>query len=416
MAGQGSSGGGAAAADAKAGQKASAASDGAQATSSSSTVTVGAQASAEGLADGQPPNETDQANYFCEYAYMYHQMDMLEDAHRTGSYYSAIVGNPSSFENKVVLDVGAGTCILSIMAAKAGAKHVYAVEATDMAERARKIVEANGLGSTITVLQGTVETVQLPCQVDVIISEWMGYILLRESMLDSVLVARDRFLKPDGAMFPSHAVLYLAPIGQMKVLKDKWQTWEGERQHWETFSSDMMNWYETDFSCVEGDFMREQRKYYLQTGTFTNLTPKHLAGPGRPLMNLDLLKTTMGELLNPTEPLRCSMKIARDGPLEGFTGYFDTFFRGSQECPAEQEVKLSTAPTVGTSTHWGQQLFGFYPPLQAKKGDTLECEMFIRRQERNHRLLRLEAKFILYGGQGSGRVVREQREDHFFVD
>lgn len=47
-------------------------------------------------------------------------------------------------------------------------------------------------------------------QVDIIISEWMGYFLLRESMLDSVLVARDRFLKPGGALYPSHARLYVA--------------------------------------------------------------------------------------------------------------------------------------------------------------------------------------------------------------
>ncbi len=47
-------------------------------------------------------------------------------------------------------------------------------------------------------------------QVDIIISEWMGYFLLRESMLDSVLVARDRFLKPGGALYPSHARLFLA--------------------------------------------------------------------------------------------------------------------------------------------------------------------------------------------------------------
>ena len=38
------------------------------------------------------------------------------------------------------------------------------------------------------------------------------YFLLRESMLDSVLVARNRFLKPGGSLFPSHARLYLAPM------------------------------------------------------------------------------------------------------------------------------------------------------------------------------------------------------------
>lgn len=57
----------------------------------------------------------------------------------------------------------------------------------------------------IEVIQGTIESVELPEKVDIIISEWMGYFLLRESMLDSVLVARDKFLKPGGAMYPSHA-------------------------------------------------------------------------------------------------------------------------------------------------------------------------------------------------------------------
>lgn len=40
----------------------------------------------------------------------------------------------------------------------------------------------------------------------------MGYFLLRESMLDSVLVARDKFLKPGGALYPSHARMYLSPV------------------------------------------------------------------------------------------------------------------------------------------------------------------------------------------------------------
>ena len=40
----------------------------------------------------------------------------------------------------------------------------------------------------------------------------MGYFLIRESMLDSVIVARDKFLKPGGALYPSHARLFLAPI------------------------------------------------------------------------------------------------------------------------------------------------------------------------------------------------------------
>eukprot|EP00928_Gymnodinium_smaydae_P046727 TRINITY_DN31148_c0_g1_i1.p1 TRINITY_DN31148_c0_g1~~TRINITY_DN31148_c0_g1_i1.p1 ORF type:complete len:419 (+),score=94.09 TRINITY_DN31148_c0_g1_i1:132-1259(+) len=374
------------------------------------------EAEGEALA-GQAPDDTDNANYFCEYAYLYHQMDMLEDSHRTGSYHQAIVSNPSCFEGKVVMDVGAGTCILSIFAARAGAAKVFAVEATDMASRGRRIVEANGLSEVITVIQGTVETVNLPCKVDIIVSEWMGYFLLRERMLDSVLHARDRFLKPGGVMFPSHANLYLAPLGACKVLSDKAIAWEQERTHWANFSEEMQNSYETDFSCMADEFMAEQRKYYLQTGTFVNLTSKCLAGPGRPLLEMDLHTVTLAELLSPEEPYRCSMRVVRDGPLEGFVGYFDTPFKGNAQHPVEQEVTLTTAPSPsGQSTHWGQQIFGFYPPLQAKRGDTLDCSMFIRRQAKNHRLLWLEADFELCAQQNGTRVVRERRKDSYYVD
>ena len=68
------------------------------------------------------------------------------------------------------------------------------------------------LTSVVEVIQGTIETVDIPEKVDIIISEWMGYFLLRESMLDSVIVARDKYLKPGGALYPSHARLYLGPV------------------------------------------------------------------------------------------------------------------------------------------------------------------------------------------------------------
>jgi protein arginine N-methyltransferase 1 len=93
--------------------------------------------------EGKAPDATDFANYFCTYGFLYHQKEMLEDHKRTGAYYQAVIANKRQFAGKTVLDVGTGSGILAIFAAKAGAKKVYAVEATNIAVSARKLIEHN---------------------------------------------------------------------------------------------------------------------------------------------------------------------------------------------------------------------------------------------------------------------------------
>lgn len=80
-------------------------------------------------------------------------------------------------------------------------------------EKAREIVIVNGMADKITLLQGKMEDVQLPFStVDIILSEWMGYFLLYESMLDTVLYARDKYLVPGGLIFPDKATIFMAAI------------------------------------------------------------------------------------------------------------------------------------------------------------------------------------------------------------
>jgi len=129
---------------------------------------------------------SDFANYFCSYAQLYHQKQMLADHNRMAAYHSSVIGNRDVFEGKVVMDVGSGSGILAVWAAMAGAKKVFAIEYTDMAANARKVAEHNNVGDVVTVIQGAVEDIDLekhgvkPGEVDIIISEWMGYFLLRE--------------------------------------------------------------------------------------------------------------------------------------------------------------------------------------------------------------------------------------------
>lgn len=95
-------------------------------------------------------------------------------------------------------------------------------------DKAKEIVEVNGLSDKITLLQGKMEEVVLPFpEVDIIISEWMGYFLLYESMLDTVLWARDRYLKKGGLIFPDKATIFVAGIqdGDYKEEKINCEFW-----------------------------------------------------------------------------------------------------------------------------------------------------------------------------------------------
>lgn len=135
--------------------------------------------------------------------------------------------NKNLFEGKIVLDVGCGTAILSIFAAWAGAKHVYAVENANISYYAEKIIESNNLQETVTILKGKIEDIELPvAKVDIIISEWMGYFLLSEAMLDSVIFARDKYLKPQGLMFPDKAIMFVSTIEDEIYREEKIGFWD----------------------------------------------------------------------------------------------------------------------------------------------------------------------------------------------
>lgn len=88
-------------------------------------------------------------------------------------------------------------------------------------------MEENGLSDKITIIKGKIEEIELPVEkVDIIISEWMGYFLLYESMLDCVLYARDKWLTPEGLMFPDRAVLYVATIEDAEYMQEKMNFWD----------------------------------------------------------------------------------------------------------------------------------------------------------------------------------------------
>uniref|UniRef100_A0AAV1UTA8 Protein arginine N-methyltransferase domain-containing protein n=1 Tax=Peronospora matthiolae TaxID=2874970 RepID=A0AAV1UTA8_9STRA len=338
-------------------------------------------------------SSSDFANYFCTYAYIYHQKQMLSDDLRMQSYRDAIFLNPNHFQDKVVLDVGTGSGILAIWAAQAGARRVFAVEATDIAVQARKVIKANGQDHIVTVIQSKIEDVELPEKVDVIISEWMGYFLLRESMFDSVLVARDRWLKADGAMFPSHASMSIAPMCNEDNSNKRFAEFSSAMDRWRSFVDNTKAAWGVDMGVLGNAFRKEQEQYSLHTSSWEELNAKDLIGDENEFAKWDLKNCTLDDIKEIKASF--SMPISIMSRFGGIAGWFDVDFKGCVENPAMKEVTLTTSPFV-QPTHWGQQVFPLYPPVQVCEGDVVIGDIAVMRRADNQRLMNVKFDFRIH--------------------
>jgi len=292
--------------------------------------------------------ESSASQYFQFYGYLSQQQNMMQDFIRTSTYQKAILDNPSDFSGKVILDVGAGSGILSFFAQQSGAKRVYAVEASSIAVHASKLVAANKVDDVIKVLSGKIEEIQLPEQVDVIISEPMGYMLLNERMLETFLHAK-KFLKPGGKMFPSRGDLHVAPFTD-------------EALYMEQFNK-VNFWYQEYFHGVNLSSLRNSAmtEYFRQpiVDTFdinicTAKTQRHI---------IDFQTAHETDLHRIEIPLEFHM--LQSGTVHGLAFWFDVAFIGSNTT-----VWLSTAPTQPL-THWYQVRCLLSQPIFAKQGQLL---------------------------------------------
>jgi type I protein arginine methyltransferase len=283
------------------------------------------------------------------YQFIANQQIMLEDTQRTGSYHAAVTANRRDFEGKTVLDLGCGTGILSLFAAQAGAKHVYAVETSSMARFATALAAKAGMQDVIEVIPKSLQELTLPERVDVLISEPWGFFLFHERIVEVFLAARDRFLKPGGMLYPALGTLWVAPYEDEELFASRLKRTAFWRQS---------DFYGVDLSpmaaAAEAELMAMPANGYLEPSGL-------MASPcSQPFDFRTMPIAGLGTIVIPFR-----FVIAHPGRIHGLVGWFDVTFDGSQ-----QRVVLSTAPDE-PRTHWGQIHFGFNEALTVRVGQEI---------------------------------------------
>merc|ERR1712165_27126 len=273
------------------------------------------------------------------------------------------------FKGKVVLDVGCGTGILSMFAAKAGAKMVIGVDMSSIVDHAKQIVKDNKLDDVVTIIRGKVEEISLPegvDKVDIIISEWMGYCLFYESMLDTVLFARDKWLASDGLMFPDRATLYVTAIEDRQYKDDKINWWDDV--------------YGFDMSCI--------RSVALQEPLVDVVDRNQVVANSCLLKEIDIQTCTKDDIPF-VAPF--SLKIKRNDYVQALVTFFQIEF---SKC--HKRVGFSTAPEA-PYTHWKQTVFYLEDYVTTMKDEEMFGVFRMKPNDRNKRDLDFEIEVDFQG-------------------
>ena len=126
----------------------------------------------------------------------------------------------------VVVDIGAGTGILALLACQLGARRVFAIEPNDAIHVAREAAASNGYGDRIECIQALSTAVTLPERADVIVSDIGGVLPWLQHHLPSIMDARARLLAPGGTLIPQRDTLWIALVDSEDAYRRSAEPWD----------------------------------------------------------------------------------------------------------------------------------------------------------------------------------------------
>lgn len=288
---------------------------------------------------------------------------MLDDIHRTESYLAAIA--ESVCPEDIVVDLGTGSGVLAMAAARSGARHVYAIEASpSMCEVARRNFEINGLADRITLLQGLSTQVTMPEPADLLVSEIIGSDPYAEGVLAYIRDAAERLCKPEARFIPCSMVVLCLPV-----------TIPGEM--WRQISATpeaLAEWqdrYQLDFSGL-ASLVRDPERPLVQVPSHKAAAWKQLAEP-TPVARIDF-----GHGQKESLRFETTVEVRESGLADGILAYFDLDLAPG--------VQVTTRPRADYRPNsWATTIWAVSPPIEVKAGDVLGLRYSLNREEARSR-------------------------------
>jgi len=270
--------------------------------------------------------------------YAYGQL--IRDRVRTDGYAQALrrAVNPDS----VVLDLGTGVGILALLAAKAGARKVYAVDPNDGIQVAREMATINGYADKIVFIQDLSTRIALPEPATLVVTDMHGIVPMFEQSLPSIIDACRRLLAPEGRVIPEKESLWAAPIRAPKSRDQVSSPWSDRPYGFDWTPAIRIaqnDWFKIKDKADASDFFAPPQQW--ATIDYAALETPNVHG-------------------------QLSWEAIRSGECHGLVVWFDT--------QLIDEIGFSNAPTAA-DTIFGQAFFPWAEPVMISVGDRIETDL-----------------------------------------